>query len=419
MCSSAFESLGRAQAKALGQPHLPILRVAHPFGNRNRSEVEVMARECVDQLASLVANGNAKVPTGQASAQALPAVAHRCERVEIVDDIEALNRLFRDRHWSDGLPVVAPTPERVERMLQTVSRAPQSVIASVAPAFGAATIEAIAVNAVAAGCEPAYLPLLIAAVQSVADPKFNLQAIQATTNSVAVWVIVNGPAAQQLAVNAGMNCLGQGTWANATIGRALRLILQNIGGAVAGEMDRATHGQPGKYSFCCAENEAESPWEPLHVERGFARTQSTVTVVGAEGTMNMNTHTKDADQLLCAFAETMQHPPSNEYTHGGEPWLILSPEHANVLHHAGLSKTDVKRELWERSRMPARRMTDRDLSRVLESRRDELGEIGPDTLLPIAQNPSDIGLIVAGGPGTHSVYVPCFGNSLAITQQIT
>jgi hypothetical protein len=419
VCSSAFESLGRAQAKALGQPNLPILRIAHPFGNRSRTEVETMARECVDQLATLVAKGNPQETSGQASAQGAHAAASRCERIEIAGDVDAVNRLFRSRRWSDGLPVVAPTPERVERMLQGVLRAPQSVIASVAPAFGAATLEAIAVNAVASGCEPEYLPLLIAAVQAVAEPQFNLQAIQATTNSVAVWVIVNGPAAQQLEVNAGMNCLGQGTWANATIGRALRLILQNIGGAVAGEMDRATHGQPGKYSFCCAENEIDSPWESLHVERGFARSQNTVTVVGAEGTMNMNTHTKDADQLLRVFAETMQHPPSNEYTHGGEPWLILCPEHANVLQHAGLSKADVKQELWERSRMPARRMADRDLLRVLESRKDELGPIGPDTLLPIAQRPEGIGLIVAGGPGTHSVYVPCFGNSLAVTQEIT
>jgi len=245
-----------------------------------------------------------------------------------------------------------------------------------------------------------------------------LQAIQATTNSVAVWVIINGPIARALAVNAGMNCLGQGSWANATIGRALHLVLQNIGGARPGGMDRATHGQPGKLSFCCAENEDESPWEPLHVERGFAPTQSTVTVVGAEGTMNMNTHTKDANELLRAFAETLQHPPSNEYTHGGEPWLILSPEHAQILHKAGLSKADIKRELWERSRMPASRMTDRDLSRVLDSRTDELGKIGPDTLLPIAVRPEDIWLIVAGGPGTHSVYVPCFGNSYAVTMPI-
>ena len=167
---------------------------------------------------------------------------------EAPDDLEAINRLYRERRWSDGLPIVPPTVERVERMLRAhAPRAATRSWRSVAPGFGAATVERIAINAVMAGCEPDYLPVLIAAVEAVAEPQFNLQGIQATTNPVAVWVIVNGPAAQQLGVNATFNCLGQGTWANATIGRALRLVLQNIGGALPGEMDRATHGQPGKY----------------------------------------------------------------------------------------------------------------------------------------------------------------------------
>jgi hypothetical protein len=225
--------------------------------------------------------------------------------------------------------------------------------------------------------------------------------------------------ARQLGVNGTFNCLGQGAWANATIGRAVRLVLQNCGGALPGEMDRATHGQPGKYTFCCAENEEANPWDPLHVERGFPRESSTVTVVGAEGTMNMNTHAKDPRQLLRAIAETMQHPPSNEYTHGGEPWLILSPEHAEILKSAGFTKAEVKRQLWELSKMPARRMTDKDLLRVEDSRGKELGKIGPDTMLPISPRPEDIWIVVAGGPGTHSVYVPCFGNSRAVTREIS
>jgi hypothetical protein len=154
------------------------------------------------------------------------------------------------------------------------------------------------------------------------------------------------------------------------------------------------------------------------VERGFARESSAVTVVGAEGTMNMNTHTKDAGELIRAIAETMQHPPSNEYTHGGEPWVILSPEHAEILKGAGLSKSEVKRRLWEGSKMPARRMTDKDLLRVHDSRGKELGRITPDTLLPVSPRPEDIWIVVAGGPGTHSVYVPCFGNSRAVTREV-
>ncbi len=339
-------------------------------------------------------------------------------RFEAPDDYDAINRLYCERRWSDGLPIVPPTPERVERMLRHTQRPAHDIVAHVAPGFGAATVERIAVNAVLAGCDPEYLPVLIAATEAVADPKFNLQAIQATTNPVAVWVLINGPAAQRLGVNATYNCLGQGAWANATIGRALRLILQNVGGALPGEMDRATQGQPGKFTFCCAENEADSPWAPLHVERGYAREASTVTVIGAEGTMNMNTHSKDADELLRVIAETMVHPPSNEYCHGGEPWLMLGPEHARILADGGYDKAKAKARLWALTKMPAARMSVKDLLRVRESRTAELGEIGPDTPLTIAHKPDDIMLMVAGGPGTHSVYVPCFGNSVAITREI-
>ena len=345
-------------------------------------------------------------------------LAARAAMFEAPDDLDAINRLYRERRWGDGLPIVPPTAERVGRMLRHTRRTPDEVVATIAPGFGAATIEGIAINAVLAGCDPEYLPVLIAAVEAVAAPEFNLQGIQATTNPVAVWIIVSGPLAGRLEINGTFNCLGEGAWANATIGRALRLILRNIGGALPGEMDRATHGQPGKYTFCCAENDDANPWQPLHVERGFAAGCSAVTVVGAEGTMNMNTHAKDAAELLRAIAETMIHPPSNEYTHGGEPWLVIGPEHAEILKRAGLSKAEVRQRLWEISKMPAGRMTEKDLGRVRASRSAELGEIGPDTLLPISQRPEAIGIVVAGGPGTHSVYVPCFGNSRAVTRAV-
>jgi hypothetical protein len=337
---------------------------------------------------------------------------------EAIDDLDAINGLYRERRWADGLPIVPPTPERVTRMLGRSRRRRDDVVAHVAPGYGAATVERIAINAVMAGCDPEYLPVLIAATEAVSDPAFNLQGIQATTNPVAVWLVINGPIAKTLNVNSGCNCIGQGTWANATIGRALRLILQNVGGALPAEMDRATHGQPGKVTFCCAENEEASPWEPLHVERGYAAGTSTVTVVGAEGTMNMNSHSKDAMELARVIAETMVHPPSNEYVHGGEPWLILSPEHAEIFGRGGMSKADVKRQLWEVSKMPAVRLSTKEFERARDSRTAELGPLTGDTLLPISQRPEEVMLIVAGGPGTHSVYVPCFGNSRAITREI-
>ncbi len=342
----------------------------------------------------------------------------RAELVEAPDDLDELFEFFHARRWSDGLPIVPPTRERVERMLACTTRKPDAVIANVAPGYGAATVERIAINAVMAGCRADYLPLLIAAVQAMSAPEFNLQGIQATTNPVAVWLIINGPIAEQLGVNAGPNCLGQGTVANATLGRALRLIMQNIGGALPGDMDRATHGQPGKFSFCCAENEAQSPWEPLHVDRGFRREQSTVTVVGAAGTHNMNTHAKDIDDLLRVIADTMAFPTSNDYWIGGEPWIILSPEHAEVLHAGGLSKAEVQRRLWEQSKMSARRMAVRELERTQAVRASKQAPVTVDTLLEIADTPEGVGILVAGGPGTHSVYVPSFGDARAVTREM-
>ena len=342
----------------------------------------------------------------------------RAASFDVADDLDAINRLYRERRWSDGLPIVPPTAARVERMLTHSRRGRHELVARVAPGFGAATVERIAINAVMAGCDPEYLPVLIAATEAVSDPEFNLQGIQATTNPVAVWLVLNGPVAQQLQVNASFNCIGQGHWANATLGRALRLILQNIGGAWPGELDRATHGQPGKFTFCCAENEQNHPWQPLHVERGFAIGDSTVTVVGAEGTMNMNTHAKGAVELARVIAETMIHPTSNEYVHGGEPWFILGSEHAEIFRREGWDKAAVKRELWERSKMAVKHLSAKEIDRARASRTPELGELRDDTLLPISPRPEDIHLIVAGGPGTHSVYIPCFGNSRAVMRRI-
>jgi len=342
----------------------------------------------------------------------------RAATFEASDDLDAINQLYRERRWSDGLPIVPPTLERVERMLKHTRLARDAIVTRVAPGYGAATVEHIAINGVMAGCDPQYLPVLIAATEAMAAPEFNLQGIQATTNPVAVWLVLNGPIRKALNVNEAYNCIGQGRWSNATLGRAIRLILQNIGGALPGEMDRATQGQPGKFSFCCAENEEASPWEPLHVERGFGRDQSTVTVVGAEGTLNMNTHSKEAMELVRVFAETLVHPASNEYVHGGEPWLIVGPEHAEIFKRGDLSKADLKRHLWEQSKMPLKSLSKKEIERAHDSRTHEFGKLTPDMLLPISPSPDDVQIIVAGGPGTHSTYVPCFGNSRAVTREI-
>ncbi len=407
--------LGRAQASALGYPDLPIAVVPHPFGGRSREDVRETARNCVTEIARLVCESDSKT-SAAARTHATPAA--RAELISAPGNIEKFNRFFLERRWTDGLPVIPPTAGRVARMLRHTDRAPDDIVALIAPAYGAATIERIAVNAVLAGCYPEYLPVLIAATEAIGAKEFHLQSIQATTNPAAVWLVINGPIAARLQVNSGGSCLGPGAWANATLGRALRLILQNIGGALPGEMDRATHGQAAKYTLCCAENEAANPWEPLHVERGFAADSSTVTVVGALGTWSMCIEARNDIELLRVIASTMVYPGGSDYVYGGTPWIVLSPEHAAILKHGGLSKAEVKRRLWEQAKLPLNLPAASDLRRTQNARRSELGEIGPDSLVPISVRPDDITIIVAGGAGAHSIYVPISGHTKSVTREI-
>jgi hypothetical protein len=416
VCSTAFIVLGRKQLKALGCENHPIAIIPHPFGISTREQVKSIAEKCVDDIARIAIDPKAGTPTG-AQAVRLPASA-KADRIEVPEDSEEFDLFCIERRWSDGFPLRPPTLDRVERMIQASGREAHELIAIVQPGFGAATVEGIAINAVMAGCRPEYINTLIAAVEAITDRRFNLQGIQATTNPATPMIIVNGPEARALGVNGHLNCLGQGHWANATLGRALRLVLQNIGGTLPGEMDRATQGQPGKYSFCFAENEADSPWEPLHVERGFEINDSTVTLVGAAGTVNFNTHAKDAADLLKVFADSICFPTNNDYYFGGEPWLLISPEHAEILHREGLSKKQIKSRLWHQSQLSVDRLAAKDRMRLQHTRGAELGVFTDSTQIPISIKPEEVSLIVAGGPGTHSVHVPTFGHTRSVTRRI-
>src|SRR5262245_59283759 len=202
--------------------------------------------------------------------------------IEADDDFDAVNALVAERGWGDGLPIVPPTAARVAAMLAWCDRPWHDPIAKMAPRYGEATPLRLAANAVMAGCKPEYFPLYLLAIEAMCEEPMNLYGVQATTHPCAPLVIVNGPVAGELHVNSGHNAFGPGASANATIGRAIRLALLNIGGATPGLADMATFGAPSKYSYLVAENEAASPWEPLHVERGLPAEASAVTVIGAE-----------------------------------------------------------------------------------------------------------------------------------------
>src|SRR6185503_6456697 len=200
---------------------------------------------------------------------------------------EEIDGHYQERGWTDGLPIVPPTERRVHEFLKQTARDPREIVGVLPPRQGEATIEKIAANAVMAGCRPEYLPVILAAIEALADPLFNLDSVQATTHPVATLLVVNGPIARAIGLQAGYNAFGQGFRANVTIGRAVRLVLMNVGGGLPGRGDRATQGTPAKIAYCVAENENESPWEPLHVEAGLPADTSTVTVFGCEGPHNI------------------------------------------------------------------------------------------------------------------------------------
>jgi hypothetical protein len=409
--TDAFVSLARAQAAKHGMPHLAVALVPHPIGGVEPAVVRAKADAIADEvLAALTAD---PAPPARLRPAAGAAV------VEAPDDLDAFQTWAMAERWSDGLPVLPPTAERVDRMLGGQAARRHEVVATLAPLDGAATLEAIAINAALAGAGPEHLPVIVAAVRALAEPQFNLNAVQTTTHPCTPLVIVNGPIAGRLGISGGANALGNGHRANAVIGRAVRLVCQNVGGARPGLEDRATLGHPGKFSYCLAENEAASPWAPLHVERGFAAADSCVTVCGSEAPHNVNDHGSTTPEgMLLALAGTAATTGSNNVYLAGEPLVILGPEHAHTLAATGWSKAVVKRRLWERVRIRLDRFSTENLARFATIDPVRFAGRPPDAEVAWCLTPDDLMIIVAGGPGKHSSLVPTFGATRSVTVAI-
>ena len=313
---------------------------------------------------------------------------------------------------TDGLPVVPPTEERLRAMLGGTRRPADEVVAVLDPLKGEATVEKIAINAVMAGCLPEYLPVLVAAVEAMVAPEFNLYTMQTTTSPVGPMIVLNGPIRRELDVNCGASCMGPGRRSNATIGRAVRLILLNIGGGIPGLIDQATHGQPAKYTFCYGENEEESPWEPFHVEQGFAPEQSTVSVFAAHGDADMlDIVTQTGEAMLRSFAQTINgvnlHNTQRPFH---APMVVFGPEHARIVASAGFSKAEAKRYLYEQSGVPLEHFSpDMQQGRIARWGWAKEGLVRPG---PGAEGREGIRILVAGGVGPHSEYVSCTTQSI-------
>jgi hypothetical protein len=325
----------------------------------------------------------------------------------VVDPIESLF----ERGVTDGLPVVPPTRDRVEQAIAAAGRPADELVAEVPPNYGRATVEKIAVNAVMAGCRPDYLPVVLAAVEAICDDAFDLHGVSATTNAPAPLVVINGPVRKALDVNCGAGVFGPGWRANATIGRAVRLVCVNVGGATPGVVSMSTFAHPGRYTYCIGEWEEQNPWEPLHVEHGFERGDSTVAVLAADAPLGVYDHrSRTAPDLLATIAGSMAVIMNHKMTHWGDTLLVIGPEHARTLAGDGWDKAEVRRFLFERLQRPVRELVpgrdggeglpDHVLRKFAHPERDE-------TRVPKFRAPEHIKIVVAGGTaGRFSVIVP-------------
>lgn len=259
------------------------------------------------------------------------------------------------RGWTDGLPVTPPTDVRVMQMLAGTKRRPDEIVGKIPPYLAECTIEKVAINAVMAGCKPEYLPVLLAALEAALEPVFTLHGVLATTYFSSPIIIVNGPIAKRIGMNSGMNALGQGNRANATIGRALNLIVQNVGGGRPGEADRSALGAPSKYTLCFAEDESDPGWEPLSVARGFPRGASTVTLFqghGVEAFVDQKSRTPEG--LSRSIGMSLVKIGHTRLTQSARAVFVLSPEHYAIYREAGWDRKRIERALYEATIRPGR-----------------------------------------------------------------
>ena len=321
------------------------------------------------------------------------------------DDFE----VWFERGVTDGLPVVPPSRERVDAMLAATTRPRDELVAQVPPNFGRATVEKLAVNAVMAGCRPEYFPVVLAVVEAACDPVFNLHGQSGTTNAASPLIIVNGPVRKELGINCAAGVFGPGYRANATIGRALRLVMINLGGTRAGQISMSTMGHPGRYTYCIGEYEEASPWEPLSVERGFAQTESTVTLFSGEGPFTINDHlSRSASQLAASLgwsaAGIWNHKSFPLY---GHTLFVMGPEHARTLGEERWSKQDFRRFLYDTIRRPARDLAPGPDGAETGRLKDLLDGRTGEERIPKFPSLEEIVIVVAGGTaGRFSAVVP-------------
>ncbi len=419
--SKTFVHDAERSAASFGLPGLPLAVVPLPFTNQRPEDIHRMVDGAFDQV---VAGLTQAV---EAPARAEPAAVEErlgYEGTDLLAAWRAMNDDFLARGWSDGFPLMAPTEDAVDALLGGTRRAPSEVIATLEPGFGLATVEKLAINAVMAGCSREHLPLLIAAVRCLAEPKMYLRNKAMSTGPHAPLVLVNGPRGRAARLNAGICALGPGapSAANTALGRAVRLTMMNVGHTYVGVSDMDTIGSPLKYSLCCAENERESPWEPYHVHRGLVREASAVTVHFAYGLCELFDFKSTAPEAL---VEVFATAATNVAQVGTGLWLLgrradprykteekehntlfICPEHAQIFARAGWGRAEIQEALYRRARVPFRTMMLNKEMKAMSVAHPELGWLAdhPDLPVPVVESPECFDIAVVGGAAGRGAY---------------
>ncbi|HYC49435.1 MAG TPA: hypothetical protein VED01_28490 [Burkholderiales bacterium] len=324
-------------------------------------------------------------------------------RIFEAEDLEAAVELCFTNRWTDGLPVVPPTRGAIERILDYLKRDPQELVGVVPPRNGVATVEKIAINCAMAGCRPEYAPIVIAAVEAMLEERFNLNGVQTTTHACAPLCVVSGPGVNALGFNTREGALGHGCRPSATIGRAIRLVLWNIGGGFPGEPCKTTLGHPGYFSFCVAEDAESNPWEPLQVERGFGADETVVTITATTAPTSVATGAgySTIHDVLYLLADSINLLGSNNIT-GGDMVLVMCPMAAKKLADEGLTKLDVKRGIMALATRPVHEARHR--SSISETNPEHWSHIvdehDDNAQVPFVRSPDNLVIAVSGGWGS-------------------
>jgi hypothetical protein len=409
----------QASALAFGLTTIPIAIIPVPCTNEPADRIRQMAADSIDQ----VIDGLTKpVSPKVTKVAARPSKVLKFQAEDLLEAFEKMNKSFLDEGWSDGFPLVPPTSQAVEHMLSGTSFSREKVICLLEPGNGIATVEKIAINAVMAGCRPEHLPVVITAVQCLSDPKTMLRNMAVSTGPHAPLIIVNGPIAKEININAKACALGPGSisYANTVIGRSLRLIMMNVGHCYPGILDMDTIGSPTKYSMCVAENEDDNPWEPFHVERGYDKDTSTVTVHFNYGVCDLlDIWSTTPEGLMERYSSS----PINIGHVGAGLWLIgrrsdpryhvqakdhdfilMCPDHARIFANHNWDKDKIRQTLYEQALAPFKVLF-KDM-KLVKAAHPELMWLKdhPDLMLPVLETPDCFEIAVVGADVGRSIF---------------